>query len=125
MSDHPFVHIEIPAENPLAAGKFYQQLFHWKTEDVPQYDYVTFDADKGLGGGFPRIDGQTYKPNDVIVYIGTDDIDTTLQRIEALGGKTLLPKSEIPGIGWYAFFSDPTGNRLALFTGNPMPGGAA
>jgi ferritin-like metal-binding protein YciE len=28
----------------------------------------------------------------------------------------LLPKTEIPGMGWYAIFADPTGNRLGLFS---------
>jgi predicted enzyme related to lactoylglutathione lyase len=30
-----------------------------------------------------------------------------------------VPKTEIPGMGWYAIFSDPTGNRIGLFTGRP------
>jgi predicted enzyme related to lactoylglutathione lyase len=35
---------------------------------------------------------------------------------EALGGKILTPRSEIPGMGWYGLFSDPTGNLVGLFT---------
>ena len=53
---------------------------------------------------------------DVTVYIDTEDIDVTLKQIEKAGGKTLLPKTEIPGIGWFAQFADPTGNRMALYT---------
>jgi predicted enzyme related to lactoylglutathione lyase len=52
----------------------------------------------------------------VVIYIDTDDIDEMLGRIEAAGGKTLLPKTEIPGMGWFAFFADPTGNRIGLYT---------
>jgi predicted enzyme related to lactoylglutathione lyase len=33
----------------------------------------------------------------------------------AQGGKILAPKTEIPGMGWFAFFADPNGNRLALY----------
>ena len=39
------------------------------------------------------------------------------KKIESLGGQTLLPKTEIPNIGWFALFADPTGNRVGLFTG--------
>ena len=56
----------------------------------------------------------------VIVYIQADDIPAALAKIEAHGGKTLLPQTEIPGVGWFAFFVDPTGNRMALYKGKPQ-----
>jgi len=37
------------------------------------------------------------------------------EAIEAGGGKTLLGKTEVPGVSWYALFADPTGNRMALY----------
>lgn len=117
MSSHPIVHVEIPAHDPAAASRFYADLFGWKPETMPDLDYIAFGAQPGPGGGFPKVDDQTFKPGDVVVYVGTDDIDATLAKVEALGGKTLLPKTEIPNIGWFAFFSDPTGNRIGLFTG--------
>lgn len=54
-------------------------------------------------------------PGDILIYIQTEDIETSLSEIEAAGGKTLLLKSEIPGIGWYALFADLTGNRVGLY----------
>ena len=34
-----------------------------------------------------------------------------------------IPKMEIPGTGWFAFFEDPSGNKLALYkTMNPGSG---
>jgi len=117
VSSHPIVHVEIPAHDPAAAGRFYADLFGWAIQSMPEFDYHTFAAQPGPGGGFPKVDDQTFKPGDVTVYVGTDDIGATLAKVEALGGKTLLPKTEIPNIGWFAFFSDPTGNRIGLFTG--------
>jgi hypothetical protein len=52
-----------------------------------------------------------------MVYVGTDDIEATLAKAETLGGEILVPKSEIPGQGWFGMFSDPTGNQIGLFTG--------
>ena len=36
--------------------------------------------------------------------------------VEKLGGKVLHKKTEIPGMGWFGIFHDPTGNVLALYT---------
>ena len=44
-------------------------------------------------------------------------INQLTETVEARGGKTILPKTEIPGVGWFAFFADPTGNQVALFKG--------
>ncbi len=57
-----------------------------------------------------------YKLGEVLIYVSTDDIDATLARVEALSGKTLEPKTEIPHTGWFAIFADPAGKRIALYT---------
>lgn len=117
MPDHPIVHIEIAANDPGAAGQFYANLFGWNVQPIPEMNYVTFEAKPGPGGAFPAVDNETYKPGDVLVFVSTDDIDATLARAESLGGRTVVPKSEVPGYGWFGIFSDPTGNRIGLWTG--------
>ncbi len=121
MSDHPIVHIEIPANNTREAGKFYGDVFGWKIEADPTYNYVMFAAEGGPGGGFVEpsaatADNPEYKPDSLLVYIGTDDIDATLASVEAHGGKTVMAKREIPHVGWFAVFTDPSGNQVALYT---------
>jgi len=56
----------------------------------------------------------------VIAYVGTDDVDATLAKLTKLGGKTLAPKAEIPGVGWFAIFADPSGNKVGLLQSLPM-----
>lgn len=118
---HPFVHIGIPADDTLAAGKFYGDVFGWNIETDPTFNYTQFQAEGGPGGGFVNTHEATdggmvqYKADSLLLYVGTDDIDASLAQVEAHGGKTVLPQTEIPGIGWFAIFTDPTGNRLALF----------
>lgn len=121
MSTHPIVHIEIPAQNAEAAGKFFGDLFGWKIDIDTMYNYVQFQAEGGPGGAFVELSESTannpaYKPDSLLVYVSTDDIDATLAKVESLGGKTLMPKTEIPNVGWWGVFSDPSGNRLALYT---------
>ncbi len=120
MATHPIVHMEISAADPAAASKFYSDLFGWKIVVDPRFNYHQFSAGGSAGaidGAFVATDGETYKPGDIIPYIGTDDIDGMLKRVEDLGGRILQPKTEIPGTGWFAFFVDPTGNRIGLYTG--------
>ena len=57
----------------------------------------------------------TYKSDRLLVYLPTDDIDATLAIIEARGGKTVHPETEIPHVGWWAVFTDPGGRSPRAF----------
>lgn len=115
MPAHPIVHVELSANSGPAASKFYHDVFGWKIEHAPEVDYYMFSAEGGPGGGWVQV-GEHAKAGEVLVYIGTDDIEASLKDIEKAGGKVLMPKTEIPGVGYFAQFSDPTGNRMALYT---------
>ena len=114
MSKNSIVHIEIPASDRLTAARFYSEVFGWEYQDMPEMSYTTFNTGN-VGGGYNPL-GEQVKPGDVMVYVGSDDIEADLEQVEAQGGKTLVPKTEIPSVGWFAIFADPTGNALALFT---------
>lgn len=115
MKNHQIVHIELSAHDRKAAGQFYSQVFGWEILQIPEMDYATFmtGQEGAVGGGFSPVSEST-PAGTVTVYISTDDILATLATIEAHGGKTLFPKTEIPTVGWFALFSDPTGNKIAL-----------
>jgi predicted enzyme related to lactoylglutathione lyase len=115
MANHPIVHVDIPTIQGKESAEFYAKTFDWKIEHAPEFDYWMFRAEGGPGGGFMQAGEQGATINQVVVYIGTDDIEGSLASIEANGGKTIQPKTEITGIGWYAVFSDPAGNALALY----------
>ena len=115
MSKRNVVHVEIPAADVQAAGKFYQELLGWKIQHDDQLNYSMWEAGDGSGGGFPAVSEEA-PAGKVLVYIHSDDIEADLKRVEELGGKVIHPKAEIPQTGWYAFFQDPTGNVLGLYT---------
>jgi len=52
MNKNEIVHIEIPATDLKGSGRFYDDLFGWKVEEIPEMDYVIFEAGEGPGGGF-------------------------------------------------------------------------
>jgi predicted enzyme related to lactoylglutathione lyase len=113
MSQHPIVHIEISAKDREVAGKFYSDVFGWKIQQLPEMNYATFEAEGGPGGGLNPVENN--QPAPIMVYIHTDDIDASMQKIQKSGGKLVRPTDEVPGMGQFAFFSDPTGNILALW----------
>ncbi len=114
MSSHPIVHVELSTKDREATGKFYEQLFGWKVQQIPEMNYATFAAEPGPGGGFNPVTDES-PAGTVMVYIDTDDIEATLAEIVSLGGKVLREKTEIPSMGWFALFQDPDGNKLALY----------
>ncbi len=119
MANHSVVHVEISADNPQAAGKFYADLFGWPVETDSQYNYTMFKTPAGLDGGF----AQTNHPHsptvagDVVMYISTDNIDESLARAQELGAKIHQAKYHIPGVGHLAIITDPTGNKIGLLQG--------
>ena len=115
MSKRNVVHVEIPAANVEAAGTFYQELFGWKLQHVPEMNYTMWEDGTGSGGGFPQVSADS-PAGQVLVYIDSDDIEADLAKVEKLGGKVLHKKTEIPQTGWFGIFQDPTGNVLALYT---------
>jgi predicted enzyme related to lactoylglutathione lyase len=117
MSEHPICHVEIPAADPATASAFYAEVFGWKIEVDSARTYHMFEPQGGPGGAFVQVGETTSaKIGEVLIYISTDDIDATLAKAEALGAKTLTPKTEIPHTGWFAVFTDPASNRIALYT---------
>jgi uncharacterized protein len=115
MSKRNVVHIEIPAGDVAKAGKFYEDLFGWKIETDTSMNYTMWEPAVGPGGGFSPLN-ESVKPGDVLIYIDSDDIEADLKQVKALGGIVLSEKTEIPQVGWFAIFKDPTGNTLALYT---------
>jgi len=121
MVAQPIVHIDFPATDPKAASAFYADVFGWQIETPPGYeDYPMFRAEGGPGGGFTTAGqdmGQmTTTVGQPLIYLASSDIEADLQRVQAHGGEVIMPKSEIPQVGWWAVFKDPSGNKVGLFT---------
>lgn len=115
------VHFEIHAGDPERAITFYQKLFGWTFQkwDGPMEYWMVVTGEEsspGINGGLVRrqgeIDGQA-----VIAYVCTvdvADIDASIAAAEANGGKLALPKMEIPGVGWLAYYKDTEGNIFGM-----------
>ena len=122
------VHFEIHGSDAEKLGKFYSELLGWQTQYMPEMSDVMVDTASGAGinGG---IGDQSQTSAKVTVYIEADDLDAKLKEIEALGGKTVTPPTEIPNVVTFALFQDPQGNVVglvkALEPGQEAPGVSA
>jgi len=115
MSKRNIVHVEIPSVNVESAGKFYESLFGWKLQHMPEMNYTMWEDESGSGGGFPEVSEEN-PAGQVLVYSASDDIEADLKNVQKLGGKVIREKTEIPGMGWFGVFQDPTSNVLAVYT---------
>jgi hypothetical protein len=116
---NPISWFEIPVRDVGKARKFYENVFDTQLtlEDMDGFNMAFFPmTENAPGAAGMLIKGETYEPSHAgtIVYFGVEDIEETLRRINANGGKTLLPKKSIGEYGYIAHFEDTEGNRLAL-----------
>jgi uncharacterized protein len=110
----PVVHFEFTTADAEALGKFYSDLFGWHAQAVPG-DYVLIDthSGKGMNGGIANGDNAT------MIYIEVDDLQTTLDEIEKIGGKTVVTPTVVPDMVTFATFSDPAGNVVGMVQRDP------
>ena len=52
--------------------------------------------------------------NRVTFYAQVEDFQKTLDSVESMGGKTLMPPTDIPDMVTFALFSDPEGNVIGI-----------
>ena len=112
---------EIPVTNMERAKTFYNAVFNVEIQ--------VQDFGGTLMGWFPFVEGKlgasgsliqndAYTPSEskgVLIYFSSEDVNTEINRVEAVGGKIVQPKTQIsPDIGYMALFIDCEGNRIAL-----------
>ena len=121
--DNAISWFEIPSTNLERAQKFYETVFGVSMipMDMPNIKMRMFPIDdmaRGIGGaivdsGSFHIPSATDGP---LIYLNANpDVQKVLDKVEAAGGKILVPKTEIsPEHGHMAVFIDSEGNRIAL-----------
>jgi predicted enzyme related to lactoylglutathione lyase len=113
------VHFEIPADDMQRAKTFYTNLFGWKFEGVQGMDYMIVDT-YGLGGGMVK---RIQTNQQIFVQIGVPSVDEYSTKVEKLGGKIIVPKTPIPGMGYFAICTDTENNVFGIVeTDHTVPG---
>ena len=112
------VHFEIPADNTERARQFYGELFGWTFEEAAMGEspyWVIQTEEGGLGGGLLQRQDPHHLPTN---YISVESVDDASRRVEELGGKIVIPKQPVPGMGWFAACIDTEGNGFSLWQEN-------
>lgn len=103
---------ELTTTDPEAAVAFYGSLFGWSTRATDMgtgpYHVASVGGTEVCGVmGMPP--GAPPMPPAWGCYITVDDLEATIARCSALGGRTLVPPMDVPGVGRMAVLQDPQG----------------
>jgi predicted enzyme related to lactoylglutathione lyase len=110
---------EVPVKDLDRAMRFYEKVFDVKLtiEEMSGMKMAMFPMDQDAPGSTGALmKAETYEPSHAgtVVYFTVESIEDTLRKINAYGGKTLMPKTAIGQYGFIAQYEDTEGNRLAL-----------
>jgi predicted enzyme related to lactoylglutathione lyase len=115
---------ELFTNNIDAAGKFYSQTFAWKTQAMDMGPnigtYTVFGKDNTKEGGRAGMMKQPANmkgaPPMWLSYFAVANVDASAKKITELGGKVLMPPTDIPGnMGRYAIAHDPQGAVFGIY----------
>lgn len=130
MEDHTkqgaFSWHELLTKDVGASKEFYSELLGWDMEDVPldpggTYTVVKVD-DEQVGGIMtipPQAEEMGARPY-WGTYITVDDVDETAAKAQELGAATLVPPTDIPGVGRFSTIQDPQGAIVSVIKYVPM-----
>lgn len=110
------VHFEFFAQDAERATRFYKDVFDWDIQkwEGPQPYWLVItgpDDQPGINGGVGT-QGDIFQGT--INTMDVPDLDEFVDKVSAAGGKVLLPKMAVPGVGWLAYCADSEGNTFGM-----------
>ena len=126
-NDGQFIWYELMSPDPAASKAFYDSVVGWDIETQSSMpggmDYrMIRRSDGGNAGGLLKLTDEMRAEGARPVWLGylsVDDVDATIAAVEADGGKTLMPPSDIGGVGRIAMVSDPQGAPFYIMKPTP------
>jgi hypothetical protein len=115
----PVVHWELWSEDPAKTSDFYSKVFDWNINHIQEMNYhlVETGGDGGINGGIFKPQKGPW-PAKLAFYIDVDDLNTYNRKITQAGGKVIVEKQEVPGVGMFSLFEDPDGRILGMWKQN-------
>ncbi len=110
------MHFDFGGRDIEKMAAFYASVFDWDTSEPygPSARVARTGAGKGIEGHLTSLGHEPHQY--VMVYIEVPDIEESLKRVADAGGSTMIPATDVPGGGRFAWFHDPEGNTLGLWS---------
>ena len=116
-----FVWYDLMTTDPDGAGSFYKEAVGWQTapwEGGPTPYTMWMNGETSVGGVVQLSEDalEAGAPPHWLAYIATPDVDATISRATELGGKVMVPPTDIPTVGRFSVLADPSGAAFAAYT---------
>ena len=114
---NPVTMFEIAGKKESSICDFYSSLFGWDIkQDEDCGNTIDTSSDQGINGHIVQTTDGMPITNHVTIYIQVDDIHESAKKVESHGGNVVMGPAPVPeGEGYFAMFTDPSGNFLGLF----------
>lgn len=110
-------HTEWTSSDVKATCDFLGTVFGWRFQDAggPQGPYMMFgDPEVGVGGAVRPVMEHEAGPG-ATPYVSVTDLDGVIKKAEGAGAKTIVPKTPVEKMGWFAWFQAPGGIVVAAW----------
>ena len=105
------VHVEVVGKDGASLQDFYKQLFGWSLETDNPGGYGMYRQGELTAGIGATQDGTA---GHVTFYVHADDPKAVLAKAEELGGRVIMPLTEVAPETTIALFTDPEGHVVGL-----------
>jgi uncharacterized protein len=112
---------ECVTSDVAAAARFYADVLGMGSEamdmgEAGSYTVLTDVNGRQVGGAMDLSMLPEGTPPHWNVYFNVDDVDSSLSKVEELGGSTVAPAMDVPGVGRMAMVADPQGATFWLMS---------
>jgi predicted enzyme related to lactoylglutathione lyase len=107
-------HFGINADDVDGTRQFYEKVFGWRFSAWGPPEFFQIDT-----GGDPRVPGAMQSRRELIpgeringfeCTFAVDDVDATARAVISQGGRIIMERTTITGVGHLIWFADPSGN---------------
>jgi predicted enzyme related to lactoylglutathione lyase len=108
------IHFEVVGKDGPALQSFYSKVFDWNLDTNNPGGYGMYrPADgEGIAGGIGT--AQDGGAGHVTFYVHADDPQAVLDKVQAEGGRVLMPLTEVAPETTIALFADPEGHVIGI-----------
>ncbi|HEV2118927.1 MAG TPA: hypothetical protein VGS11_02285 [Candidatus Bathyarchaeia archaeon] len=111
---------ELSSTDSRATRSFLERAFHWRFEEVkmPNGPYLSYRGPNGNTMGIRQ--AQKSEAPSSMNYVRVEDLKLAETKVLDAGGKIILPRTDIPGMGSFFWFKIPSGPMMACWQDAPQ-----